>query len=241
MKKLTLGVIGGLGPIATAHFMELVIEMTDAHTDQEHLNMIIYNFPSIPDRTSYILDNTKQNPLPDIVNIGKALSEQMADFIAIPCITAHYFGDALQSEIPVPVIHIVKETVAYLKEKGIKKVGIMATDGTVSAELFQNELQKSSMEAIIPSRERQADVMSLIYDCVKAGSPVDMQKFNDVKEELQKNGAETIILGCTELSLIKRDYPIGKGFIDAMEVLALKSVINCGGNIKEAYKNLITQ
>lgn len=241
MKKLTLGVIGGLGPIATAHFMELVIKMTDACTDQEHLDMIIYNFSSIPDRTSYILDNTKKNPLPDIIKIGKALTEQKVDFIAIPCITAHYFGDALQEEITAPVIHIVRETVAHLKENGITKAGIMATDGTITAGLFQKELENNGITPIVPSKDYQTDVMSLIYDCVKADKPADMEKFNRVKNELQKNGAETIILGCTELSLIKRDYPIGKGFIDAMEVLAQKSVLKCGAQIKETYRNLITQ
>jgi aspartate racemase len=241
MNKKTLGVIGGLGPIATAHFMELVIKMTDARTDQEHLDMIIYNSPSIPDRTSYILDNTKPNPLPQIIEIGKALSEQKSGFIAIPCITAHYFHDELQKEISAPIIHIVKETVKHLKENGVSKVGIMATDGTISAGLFQKELRDNGMEAIIPSPDRQKDVMSLIYDCVKADKPVDTEAFNRVKNELSEKGAETTILGCTELSLIKRDYEIGAGFIDAMEVLAQQAVLKCGAQIKDEYRNLITK
>ena len=87
----TLGVIGGLGPIATAHFLELVINMTDARCDQEHLDMIIYNTPSTPDRTAYILDNTRENPLPQMLDFGKRLAGQGADCIAIPCCTAHYF------------------------------------------------------------------------------------------------------------------------------------------------------
>lgn len=240
-KVYTLGVIGGLGPIATSYFMELVIKVTKAETDQEHINMIIYSCPGIPDRTEYILDNSKPNPLPDIIRIGKVLAEQKSDFIAIPCITAHYFYNQLSDEIPLPIINIVKETVIHLKENNISRVGIMATDGTISTSLFQKELKDNGMVAIVPSRERQKDVMSLIYDCIKADKPVDMDKFNEVKKELTENGSEIIILGCTELSLIKRDYDIGAGFIDAMEVLAQQSVLKCGADVKDEYRCLITK
>lgn len=241
INKTTLGVIGGLGPIATSHFMELVIKMTKAETDQEHLDMIIYNRPSVPDRTSYILDNSNPNPLPQIISIGKALAEQGAGYIAIPCITAHYFYDQLATEIPIPIINIVTETAAHLKQNNIRKVGIMATDGTVRAKIIQKELEANGMTAIVPSADRQKDVMSLIYDCVKADKPVDMEKFFAVKRELKGLGAETLILGCTELSLIKRDYDIGADFIDAMEVLAQRSVLKCSGNVKDEYRFLITK
>lgn len=241
MSKKTLGVIGGLGPIATSYFMELIIKMTDAETDQEHLDMIIYNCPSIPDRTSYILDKTKPNPLPPIINIGKTLVNGGAEYIAIPCITAHYFYDTLAKEISVPIIDIVTETVKHLKENGISRVGIMATDGTVTSGLFQKALEKEGLEAVLPSEKGQKYVMDLIYRCVKAGKPIDMEKFTSVKAELKNLGADAVILGCTELSLIKRDYQIGAGFIDAMEVLARQSILKCGGSIKAEYNCLITK
>ena len=116
-----LGVIDGLGPIATAHFMELVINMTDAQTDQEHLPVIVYNMPFIPDRTAYILDNTKENPLPMMLKIGKTLQEQGADCIAVPCVTAHYFMGDLEAGVAVPLINGVRETAAHLKENGIRQ------------------------------------------------------------------------------------------------------------------------
>ena len=241
MTKTTLGVIGGLGPIATSYFMELIIKITDAETDQEHLDMIIYNRPSIPDRTSYILDKTKPNPLPPIVDIGKTLTKEGAGYIAIPCITAHYFYDTLKKEISVPIVDIVAETVEHLKENGVRNVGIMATDGTVTSGLFQKALERNGMTAVLPSKECQQYVMDLIYNCVKAGKPIDMDKFDSVKKELKNNGADAIILGCTELSLIKREYDIGAGFIDAMEVLARQSILKCGGSIKAEYNCLITK
>lgn len=235
-----LGVIGGLGPGATAHFMELVIRMTDAKVDQEHLEMLIHNAPATPDRTQYILDPTKPNPFPKMLRIGKNLACQGAGCIAIPCVTAHYFHKDLEAGIPVPVINGVRETVLHLKEHGIQKVGIMATDGTVQAGIFHRELEAQGMVPVVPSPDRQADVMHLIFQNIKAGVPPRMELFHRVREELFALGAQGIILGCTELSLIKRDYPIGPGFVDAMEVLAQRSVILCGGKLKEEYRCLIT-
>jgi aspartate racemase len=238
---MRLGVIGGLGPIATAYFMELVINMTDAHCDQEHLDMVIYNCPSIPDRTRYILGEGKDNPVVPMIRIGKQLMEQGSDYIAIPCITAHYFYNFLEEEIKVPVIHIVKETVLHLKENGVRTVGIAATDGTIKSNLFQRELIAEGIEFVLPSDRAQQDIMGLIYGNIKAGQPADMDKFFYISDELRKNGAEVIILGCTELSLIKRNYSIGAGYLDAMEVLARKSVISCKGLLKKQFEYLITK
>ena len=240
-QKTTLGVIGGLGPIATAHFMELIIRMTEAETDQEHLDMIIYNHPSIPDRTGYILDPTKPNPLPEMIRIGNALARQGAGLIAIPCMTAHYFHKDLTRYIQAPIVHAIHETAVHLKKHGIRKVGIMATDGTIRSKLFQLELERHGITPVIPGEEAQKCVMSVIYDDIKANRPAVMDKFNFASQELWQNGAQAIILGCTELSLVKRDYPIGAGFLDAMEVLARRCVLSCGGKLKEEYQNLISK
>ena len=240
-QKTTLGVIGGLGPIATAHFMELVIRMTEAHTDQEHLDMIIYNRPSIPDRTGYILDQTKPNPLPEMIRVGNALARQGAKLIAIPCMTAHYFHRELTRYIEAPIVHAIHETAAHLKKHGITKVGILATDGTIRSRLFQRELENHGMEVLIPSPQGQKCVMSVIYDDIKANRPADMEKFRFASDELRTQGAQAIILGCTELSLIKRDCQIGAGYLDAMEVLAQTCVLRCGGRLKEEYQELISK
>lgn len=240
MSKKLLGVIGGLGPIATAHFMELVIRMTDAGTDQENLDMMIYNFPSIPDRTGYILGSNLKSPLPGLLSVGRDLSRQGAQYIAIPCVTAHYFYDQLAAQIETPIIHGVEEVAAELKKNGVMAAGIMATDGTISSNLFTKALMDRGIAPVLPSRQRQADVMHLIYDNIKAGRPPEMDRFYAVAEELRAQGARAIILGCTELSLIKRDFDLGPGYLDAMEVLAQRAVLLCGGKLKEAYRNLIT-
>lgn len=203
--------------------------------------MIVYNMPFIPDRTAYILDNNKENPLPKMLEIGQILCAQGVCRIAVPCVTAHYFMDALEADIPVPLVNGVQETVAHLKANGVQKVGIMATDGTIQSGIFHKELEKQGLTPIAPSTEAQKDVMHLIFENVKAGKRAEMDRFFATAEDLRKQGAQTIILGCTELSLIKRDENIGPGFIDAMEVLARESLRACGKPVKKEYNCLITR
>jgi aspartate racemase len=224
--------------MATAYFMELVIQMTKAAKDQDHLEMIIYNSPGIPDRTAYILGRSEESPLPEILALGRRLKEQNVSCVAIPCITAHYFHQQIQEGIGVPVIHAIRDTAAALKEAGISRVGIMATDGTIQSGIFQQEIEAAGMEAVLPSEEIQSLVTSLIYDDVKAGRKPDMKRFARVREALRGQGAQVIVLGCTELSVIKKEFDLGPGFIDAMEVLARSSILACGKELNPEYESL---
>ena len=236
MKKL--GIIGGLGPMATAYFLQLLIEMTKADTDQEHIEMIIYNSPNIPDRTSYILGKSDDSPLPHFISIANKLRNENAEVLAIPCVTAHYFHQELESAIDASVINAVTETAKYLKERGYSKVGIMATDATVKKGIFSTELEKFGIASVCPSEEEQKKVMELIYGNVKSGKAITWEYFEQVSEFLFGNGAEVILLGCTELSIIKKERGIKAGYLDVLEVLARTCVTECG-TLKEEYNELI--
>lgn len=235
MKKL--GVIGGLGPLATAYFYELITEFTKINIEQEHLEIILISKPQIPDRTLYILDNSKPSPLPDIISTGKTLKACGAELIAIPCVTAHFFMKEIYEGIGVPIIDMIKETVLELKSANIKKVGIMATTGTIKSGIFERALVAEGITPVIPDENTQKNVMYLIYDCIKAGLPLDMEVFGRVSDTLSSKGAECIILGCTELSMAKREN-IGKGYIDVLEVLAKRSIELCGAKVKDKYIKL---
>lgn len=237
MKKL--GVIGGLGPMATAYFLQLVVEMTDAKTDQEHIEVLIHSRPQIPDRTNYILGKSKDNPMPQLLEVGKGLERQGVQVIAIPCITAHYFQKQLEEQFDCIIINAIEETAIYLQEENISKVGIMATEGAIKSGLFQDVFKKYNIDCIVPDEKNQSRVMHIIYDNVKAGLPIEKELVTKVSEELFSKGVQAILLGCTELSMIKRDCEIGHGFLDIMDVLARQSVIMCG-KLKSTYKHLIT-
>lgn len=227
-----LGVIGGLGPMATAYFMELVTDMTDADCDQGHLPMVVYHCPQIPDRTAYLLGNSDENPLPGIVSAGKALKQMGADLLAIPCITAHSFHDAIEEGVGLPTLHAIRLLAEKLASSDIRSVGVMATDGTLRCKLFQNEFAKHGIRTILPTDASQENVMNLIYRDVKRGNLPDMDAFFRVKNELLESGAEIVLLGCTELSLIKRCHDVGEGILDILEVLADSAIRACGKQVR---------
>ena len=225
--------------MATAYFMRRIIEMTDAATDQENIEMVVFNTPSIPDRTGYILGKSQDNPLPKIIELANDLERQKGDYIAMPCITAHFFHEDIAKSVYVPVSNGIKEAGEYLLERGIKKVGIMATDGTAETKLFDSVFKDFGVECIYPDKECQKLTMSIIYDDVKAGRDVSMREFELVKKQLLDKGAQVVILGCTELSIVKRDNNVGDAILDIIDVLAQDCVKKCA-RLRPEYEELIT-
>ena len=236
----TLGIIGGLGPMASAYLLRLIIEMTDAKTDQEHLDVILFDRPQVPDRTAYILDRTKPSPLPSMRDTAQTLERLGARVICAPCVTSHYFYKELQKSVSVLFLTMVEEPDRELLSMGRKTVGILATTGTVSSGLFQTAFENLGLSALVPSEQGQALVMAMIYEEIKAGKAVDQEKLRAVSQELFGRGCDSLVLGCTELSLIKRDLPLGHGYLDALEVLSKRCVEACGAPLKPAYRQLLT-
>lgn len=235
MKEKVLGILGGVGPLATIYFADLVIKMTDAKSDQEHIAMVILNHASIPDRTEYILDNTKPNPLPVMIADAQQLERDDCDYIVIPCNTAHYFFDEIQKSVSVPIINILEETVSYAEKTvpNLKTLGILATEGTVKSGAYQSIIEKHGLSCCVPNEDDQKSLMHIIYDQVKAGEKVDICEFLRIVGELKKAGSDAVILGCTELSVIKKDFNLNRAnIVDSMECLARASITLCGKNIK---------
>lgn len=237
--KKILGVIGGLGPEATAYFLQLLTQMSDAQTDQEHMETIIYSKPSIPDRTRFILGQSSLSPVPAMVSAGEVLKAGGAEVLAIPCVTAHYFLKELEEKLGIPILDGMGETAFYLAEEGVCRVGIMATDGTIQGKVIQNELGAQGISCVIPSAENQKKIMYLIYDQVKAGRKADMELLRQAEADLKGQGAEVLLLACTELSLLKRDDFLSAGYLDVLEVLARKAVQTCH-HLRKEYERLIT-
>lgn len=235
----TLGVIGGLGPMATAHFLRLVVEMTDARTDQEHLDVIVFDRPAVPDRTAAILNPSAPSPAPAMRATARALEGLGAGVLCAPCVTSHYFYEELTRGLRAPWVHMVRETAAELVRAGKKKPGILATTGTVAAGLFQRELERAGLGWAVPPPAGQERVMEIIYRDIKAGRPPDENAFAALAEGLAGQGCDCVILGCTELSLVKERVGLGAGYLDALEVLAKRCVEECGAPLKPAYRALI--
>ncbi|MCL2253715.1 MAG: amino acid racemase [Lachnospiraceae bacterium] len=236
MKKL--GIIGGLGPMATARFMMMITQMSEAEKDQDHFETIIISRPQVPDRTAYILDQTNPDPAPALVGIARELCEAGAEILVMPCFSAHYFYDTISETVKVPVIHAIDEISARLENANIKKIGLLATDGLIQSHIFTDKLDKTGIEVISPDEAGQKKVMQMIYHELKGGRDVDLTKLKQVSEDLLSHGAEIILLGCSELSLLKTRYSLTDEYLDALELLAGQAVLRCG-KLKSCYQRPI--
>ena len=228
-----LGIIGGVGPLATMLLGEMIVKRTNAKKDQEHVNTVITNNTSIPDRTEFILDDSKPNPVPVMVSDAHKLKSIGAEVLAIPCNTAHSFFTEIQEGAGIPVLHMIDETAKHAADSGAKRVGILATTGTLTASVYQDACEKVGIVPVVPDKETQKLVMSVIYDDVKAGNRVASEKWNRIIQELDALGCDRIILGCTELSIVKRELDLGPMYIDSLMVLAESAVLACGYELNE--------
>lgn len=228
MQEKVIGILGGLGPDATCVLFERIINFTDTKQENEHIRVIIDNNPKIPDRTSSILKNTT-SPVDEIVKTAMNLKNAGADFILIPCITAHYYFDVIQSKVDIPILNGLEITKKYIDKelKGIDKIGIIATSGTIKTNLFHNLFEDK--EVIVPSSEEQDKyVMDIIYgeNGIKSGN-----KSNEITERLvqvvnilKEKGAQAIIAGCTEISIVLDQEDIDIPLIDPLTLMAKESI-----------------
>ena len=219
-----LGIIGGMGPMASALFYDMISSKTDASCDQENLDLILLSHAGMPDRTGAILSK-------DEVQIEAVRSKLLADAmflqnagctaIAVTCNTAHYFVNMIEDELDIPFIHLIRETAeAVASEFGAKKVAVLATDGTIETKLYQDELSKRGVIAFTPKAEVQALVMHEIYDCIKSGKPADEEIWQKIEEYVKAEGCEAAVLACTELSVVRKELSLGSFYFDPMDIMA---------------------
>lgn len=219
-----LGIIGGMGPMASAVFYDMISSKTDASCDQENLNLILLSHAGMPDRTRAILSK-------DEAQIEAVRSKLLADAmflqnagctaIAVTCNTAHYFVNMIEDELDIPFIHLIRETAeAVASEFGAKKVAVLATDGTIETRLYQDELSKRGVIAFTPKAEVQALVMHEIYECIKSGKPADEEIWQKIEEYVKAEGCEAAVLACTELSVVRKELSLGSFYFDPMDIMA---------------------
>ncbi|TFB08320.1 amino acid racemase [Candidatus Atribacteria bacterium MT.SAG.1] len=217
-----IGILGGMGPESTIDLFYKIIKSTPAGKDQDHLRIIIDNNPKIPDRTAAILGEGK-DPLPALQETARNLEKAGADFIIIPCNTAHYFLPSIQKSVKIPVLNMIKETAKETQKRipQIQKVGLLASMGTYKTKIYHQQFKECNIEVISPEEKREEEVMEAIY-AVKAGDLSKEVKKSILKiaQKLIDKGAEVIIAGCTEIPLILKEEDIIVPLIDPTQVLA---------------------
>ncbi len=233
MDKKVIGILGGMGPLATADLFRKLTEHTAAASDQEHPRVCIDSNTDIPDRTAALLRGGA-DPVPEMVKSAKRLESIGADVLIMPCNTAHCFHASVAAAVNVPVLHMIALTRDALVRRGVRTAGLLATDGTVETGIYQKTFDGSGVSLLTPAADDQAAVMDVIYGGVKAGRrDYDAAAFRAACEGLLARGAETLVLGCTELPLAFELYRLDYPAVDPTLELALGALRFAGCAIKE--------
>lgn len=238
MAEKIIGILGGMGPEATVDLFTKIVKGTKAKKDQDHLRILIDNNPKIPNRTLAI-QGKGPSPLPLLIKSARTLEKAGADFIVIPCVTAHHFHGPLQKRIRIPILHIVEETVNHVQARfrRIRTIGLLATSGTLQSGLFQRAFSRSKIELILPRPDVQKDrVMEAIFGKggIKDLGPSDKSRrlILDASRELIRQGAQAVIAGCTEVPLVLKDGDLSMPVIDPVAILARAAVQKALGRRK---------
>jgi aspartate racemase len=238
MKRTVIGILGGMGPEATAYFFHLLIKNTKAGCDQEHIPILIWNNPKIPPRSDAILRKGK-SPLPLLLEGIRILEKGGAGMIVMPCITAHDFAPQIRARAKVSFINLVEESLAYAKKNipGLKKAGLIASSGTVASRVFHKIFEQAKIEIIVPERGEQKRVTNAIFGKkgIKAGFTTGLPKKTtvEVARHLIRRGAQAVIAGCTEVPLVLEPKDISVSLIEPMKIGALACIHKAGYKIKE--------
>lgn len=233
MKK-AIGILGGMGPLATADLFRKIVTMTKASCDGDHIRIYIDDNPSIPDRTAAILSGGA-DPVPVMMDSMQKLIACGADCIIMPCNTAHYFLPRLQEQTEVPFLSMLEATAkACAARFPGKTAAILATKGTLATGLYEQALQAQKVPYLVPNPAEQDALMRVIYDGVKADAHPDTYRrdMNQVLTGLTCRGADYFILGCTELPLAAELLGLTVSMIDPTTELARAAITYCGYEVK---------
>lgn len=232
MDPNTIGILGGMGPEATAGLFELIIKNTKAKKDQDHLPVLIYNNPKIPDRSAFILGQGP-DPVPALTAGSLFLQKAGVCCILWPCNTAHYFHDEVSRQLTVPILHMIKEAAKCAVENFPRGTvfGLLATLGTYKTGIYEKIFREAGLTLVLPGEENRKVTMESIYGIkgIKAGykeEPLEILK--KPIDEMKEKKTEVLVSGCTELSLVLSKTTTGLPVLNPMECLARAAIREAG-------------
>ena len=230
----TVGILGGIGPLAGLFLFQRIIANTQALIDQEHVPVLLYSNTAILDRTSAILsdDRTVERQL---ITSARLLEDMGADILIVACNTAHYYIDAIQAAIGIPVLNIIQLAIDQAKTYGCDRVMVMGTTATRSTGIYSKVIQQAGLREILFNRDDQEQIMKIIYQDIKAGKPDDVvAELMTILDRAAQSRPQAIIVGCTELSIFSSQLSLEKiNIIDPIELVARKAIELAGGQLTE--------
>jgi len=219
----TVGILGGMGPEATVDLMQRVIRATPAADDGDHVRMLVDNNPAVPSRIAALIEGTGISPAPTLRAMAENLVAQGADFLAMPCNTAHHYLGEIAAGLSVPFLNMVElaaQTLAQ-SEPRVRRVGLLASSALRKIELYEPSLQARQMEVLYPREAEQGRLMTLIR-AVKAGGATREQglSLQAAARDLEARGADVLLIACTELSAISADLKVALPVYDSADILS---------------------
>jgi aspartate racemase len=213
----TVGVIGGMGPEATVDFLRRIVAATPAADDEDHIHVLVDNNPKIPSRIAAIIDGTGEDPAPVLIAMARGLQKQGADFLTIPCNTAHYYLPRIADAVSIPVLDMVALSIAALS--GIR-IGMLASPAVRKVGLYEARLREAGKEAVFPVDDTP---MLDIIRAVKAGRATDAHRriYARIAQSLE---VDAYLIACTELSVLGAPEGVAKPVVDALDVLVAATV-----------------
>lgn len=233
-RNKTIGIIGGMGPLATMDLFRKIVELTDSENDQGHPRVLIDSNTNTPDRTPAILCGGA-DPLPEMVRAALLLERGGADVLVMGCNTAHFFYPKIRRFVRVPFLNMLEETAKEARKRGLSSVGLLATDGTVQSGVYAREFERQGIDLVTPDAAGQKAVVTMIYQGVKTGrASWPVEEISRVIGDLAARGARAVVLGCTELPVAFSRYRIQSGLpvLDPTEVLAESAIRFVGGRLR---------
>jgi aspartate racemase len=216
------GVIGGMGPAATVDFMRRLVEATPAEDDQDHLHVLVDNNPKIPSRIAAIIEGTGTDPAPTLCAMAQGLQAQGADFLVIPCNTAHYYLAAIARSVHIPVLDMIGLSIQRLAAATTRprRIGLLASPAVRLVGLYQKQIEQAGMAAIFPDPDHESRLLGVIK-AVKSGQfgAAHQQDYEAVTQNLLDAGADALLIACTELSVIGPPANAACPVVDSLDVL----------------------
>lgn len=230
MRPKTIGVIGGMGPAATADFFAKLLAATGAERDQDHLRILIDSNPRVPDRNAAIA-GIGPSPGPHLAESARGLERAGADFLVIACNTAHAFQADIEAAVSIPLLSMIDATVDAAVAEGAQRVGVLAADGCRRARLYHNAFAERGVEALFLPDEAQRDFMALLYR-IKSGDVGDdvRRRMAGMALSLNARGAQAVVAACTEVPLVLSSDTLATPVVSSTDALAARAVEFARGN-----------
>ena len=218
-----VGVLGGMGPEATVDLMRRVIAATPAQDDADHIRMLVDNNPQVPSRIRALIEKTGESPAPALIAMARGLCAQGADFLVMPCNTAHHYHSEIAAAVDVPFLNLMELVAAHVMRRhpALQRIGLLASSALAHFRIYEPWFDRAGVEVLYPAADRQEALMAAIR-AVKAGrvADQDLSAFNSAAAGLANGGAQVLLIACTELSVIADSLQASLPMYDAAEVLA---------------------